>query len=165
MEFTTADLSDEHPDSVLAAEPVFRDFGGIDRFWGPIETVRVFEDDNALVRQALESKGGGRVLVVDGGGSLRSALVGGRLAGLALANGWAGLLINGCVRDSEELRRVPLGIRARAAIPRRGGKTGVGERGVPVTFAGVAFIPGHFLYADADGVLVSHRNLLPGAHP
>jgi regulator of ribonuclease activity A len=164
VEFTTADLSDVHPDSVLAAEPVFRDFGGLDRFWGPIETVRVFED-NVLVRQALESKGGGRVLVVDGGGSLRSALVGGRLAALAQANGWAGLLINGCVRDSEELRRVPLGIRARATIPRRGGKTGVGERGVPVTFAGVAFIPGHFLYADADGVLVSHRNLLSGPHP
>jgi regulator of ribonuclease activity A len=164
VEFTTADLSDVHPESVLAAEPVFRDFGGIDRFWGPIETVRVFED-NVLVRQALESKGGGRVLVVDGGGSLRSALVGGRLAALAQANGWAGLLINGCVRDSEELRRVPLGIRARASIPRRGGKTGVGERGVPVTFAGVAFIPGHFLYADADGVLVSHRNLLPGPPP
>jgi regulator of ribonuclease activity A len=164
VEFTTADLSDEHLESVQAAEPVFRDFGGIDRFWGPIETVRVFED-NALVRQALESKGGGRVLVVDGGGSLRSALVGGRLASLAHANGWAGLLINGCVRDSEELRRVSLGIRARATIPRPGGKIGVGERRVPVTFAGVAFIPGHFLYADADGVLVSRRNLLPAPHP
>jgi regulator of ribonuclease activity A len=164
VEFTTADLSDVHLESVLAAEPGFRDFGGIDRFWGPIDTVRVFED-NALVRQALESKGGGRVLVVDGGGSLRSALVGGRLAALAHANGWAGLLVNGCVRDAEELRRVPLGIRARATIPRPGGKTGVGERGVPVTFAGVAFIPGHFLYADADGVLVSHRNLLSGPHP
>ncbi len=164
MEFTTADLSDVHSESVLTAEPVFRDFGGIDRFWGPIETVRVLED-NALVRQALESKGRGRVLVVDGGGSLRSALVGDRLAALAHANGWAGLLINGCVRDSEKLRRVPLGIRARATIPRRGGKSGAGERGVPVTFAGVAFIPGHFLYADADGVLVSPRNLLPGPTP
>jgi regulator of ribonuclease activity A len=87
------------------------------------------------------------------------------LASLAHANGWAGLLINGCVRDSEELRRVSLGIRARATIPRPGGKIGVGERRVPVTFAGVAFIPGHFLYADADGVLVSRRNLLPAPHP
>jgi regulator of ribonuclease activity A len=164
VEFTTADLSDAHPDSVLAAEPVFRDFGGLAKFWGPIETVRVFED-NALVRQALESKGEGRVLVVDGGGSLRSALVGGRLAALAHANGWAGLLIHGCIRDSEELRRVSIGIRALAAIPTRGGKAGTGERGKPLAFAGVAFIPGHFLYADADGVLVSQRNLLPAPHP
>ena len=147
----------------MAAEPVFRDFGGLAKFWGPIETVRVFED-NVLVQQALESRGGGRVLVVDGGGSLRSALVGGRLAALAHTNGWAGLLIHGCVRDSEELSRVPMAIRALAAIPTRGGKAGAGERGKPVTFAGVAFVPGHFLYADADGVLVSPRNLLPGPH-
>ena len=163
MEFTTADLSDAHAGSVMAAEPVFRDFGGLAKFWGPIETVRVFED-NVLVQQALESRGGGRVLVVDGGGSLRSALVGGRLAALAHTNGWAGLLIHGCVRDSEELSRVPMAIRALAAIPTRGGKAGAGERGKPVTFAGVAFVPGHFLYADADGVLVSPRNLLPGPH-
>ena len=164
MEFTTADLSDAHAETVLAAEPLFRDFGGLAKFWGPIDTVRVFED-NVLVRQALESRGGGRVLVIDGGGSLRSALVGSRLAALAHTNGWAGLLIYGCIRDSEELRRVPLAIRALAAIPRRGGKAGAGKRGIPVTFAGVAFIPGHFLYADADGVLVSPQNLLPGPPP
>jgi regulator of ribonuclease activity A len=164
VDFSTADLSDAHPESVQTLEPLFRNFGGVVRFWGPIETVRVFED-NALVRQALESEGGGRVLVVDGGGSLRTALVGGRLAALAHANGWAGLLINGCVRDSDELGLVPIGLRALATIPTRGGKAGVGERGKQVTFAGVAFVPGHFLYADRDGALLSRWNLLSGSPP
>jgi regulator of ribonuclease activity A len=164
VEFTTADLSDANPDRVQTVQPLFRDFGGVTRFWGPIETVRVFED-NALVRKALESKGEGRVLVIDGGGSLRTALVGGRLVALAKANGWAGLLINGCVRDADELRQVAIGIRALATIPTRGGKAGEGEPGKRLTFAGVAFVPGHFLYADADGVLLSERDLLSGPSP
>jgi regulator of ribonuclease activity A len=164
VEFTTADLSDAHPGRVQTVQPVFRDFGGVTRFWGPIETVRVFED-NVIIRDALESKGGGRVLVVDGGGSLRSALVGGRLVALAKANGWAGLLINGCVRDAEELRQVAIGIRALATIPTRGGKAGTGEPGKRVTFAGVAFVPGHFLYADPDGVLLSEQDLLSVRNP
>ncbi len=159
MEFTTADLADAYPSLVQVAAPVFREYGALSKFSGPIETLSVFED-NALVRQVLESGGGGRVLVVDGGGSLRCALVGGRLASLAHANGWAGLLINGSVRDSAELSQVAIGIRALGTAPRRSGKDGTGERGRSVTFAGVAFVPGTFLYADSDGILIAEQNLL-----
>ncbi len=141
-------------------DPVFRDFGGASRFAGEIETARVFED-NGLVRQVLETAGDGRVLVVDGGGSLRTALVGGRLAGLALGNGWAGLLINGCVRDAAELREVPLGVRALNTSPLPSGKTGSGERGGTVSFAGVTFSPGRFLYADEDGLIIAEKRLRP----
>jgi regulator of ribonuclease activity A len=159
VEFTTADLSDAHLDSVQVLEPLFHEFGGLSRFWGPIATVRVFED-NGLVRAILETRGSGQVLVVDGGGSRQCALVGGRLATLAHANGWAGLLIHGSVRDSMELSGVPLGLRALGATPVRSHKAGAGEQGVTLSFAGVAFVPGHFLYADSDGVLLAPRNLL-----
>ena len=158
MKFTTADLCDAIAPSLHLAQPLFHDYGGVSRFAGPIETVRVFED-NALVRAALETKGQGRVLVVDGGGSLRSALVGGRLAALARDNGWAGLIVNGCVRDSVETRRVPVGIKALNTSPMRSGKSGAGERGVPLSFAGITFSPGHFVFADEDGVVVAERNL------
>ena len=158
MKFTTADLCDAFAPSLHLAQPLFHDYGGVSRFAGPIETVRVFED-NALVRAALETKGQGRVLVVDGGGSLRSALVGGRLAALARDNGWAGLIVNGCVRDSVETRRVPVGIKALNTSPMRSGKSGAGERGVPLSFAGITFSPGHFVFADEDGVVVAERNL------
>ena len=158
MTFTTADLCDAHPGSLQLVQPLFHDYGGASRFAGPIDTLRVFED-NALVRQALETRGQGRVLVVDGGGSLKSALVGGRLAILARDNGWAGLIVNGCVRDSAETRKVPVGIKALNTSPMRSGKSGSGERGVPVSFAGVTFSPGQFVYADEDGVLVADRSL------
>jgi regulator of ribonuclease activity A len=159
VEFTTADLCDGYPELVQVAEPVFREYGGLVKFSGPIETLRVFED-NALVRQLLESDGRGRVLVIDGGASPRCALVGGRLATLAHANGWSGLLINGGVRDSAELSQVPIGIRALHTAPMRSGKEGAGERGGRVSFAGVAFLPKAFLYADSDGIVVAQRNLL-----
>ena len=159
MEFTTADLCDAFPQLVQLAEPVFREYGGVEKFAGPIETLKVFED-NVLVRQALETEGRGRVLVVDGGGSLRRALVGGRLAALAHSNGWSGVLINGCVRDAAEIRQIPVGIRALNTAPMPSNKTGVGERNGTVSFAGVAFSPQKHLYADGDGVLVADRNLL-----
>lgn len=158
MEFTTADLCDAYPGRVQVAEPILRDYGGASRFAGPVETLRVFED-NTLVRQTLESEGRGRVLVVDGGGSLRCALVGGRLAALARDNGWAGVVVNGCIRDSDEIRRLPVGVRALNTAPMRSEKNGSGERGVTLTFAGVGFAPGHFLYADGDGLLVADREL------
>ena len=126
MSVATADLCDEFAAEVRVAEPLYRDWGGSVAFAGQVETVRVFED-NALVRQVLETHGRGRVLVVDGGGSLRTALVGGNLAALAHRNGWTGLLIHGSVRDSEELRTVPLGVKALAAVPRKSGKRGEGE--------------------------------------
>jgi regulator of ribonuclease activity A len=159
VEFTTADLCDAFPHLIQVAEPLFQEYGGIARFAGPIDTLRVFED-NALVRQALESAGRGRVLVVDGGGSLRCALVGGRLAALARSNGWSGLLVNGCVRDSAELGKVPVGIRALTTSPLRSGKDSRGERGVKLAFAGVEFSPEQYLYADEDGILLATRNLL-----
>lgn len=153
MTFTTADLCDEQGDAVRVAEPVFRDYGGVRSFSGEVETLRVFED-NALVRAVLEDAGRGRVLVVDGGGSLRSALVGGKLAALAAANGWSGLVVYGAVRDLSELAGARVGIKALAACPRKSGKTGAGERGVPVSVAGLAIRPGEYLWADEDGVLV-----------
>src|SRR5829696_6761398 len=123
---------------------MFHEYGALAKFSGPIETLNVFED-NALVRQVLETEGKGRVLVIDGGGSLRCALVGGRLGALAESNGWSGMLINGAVRDSTELSQVSIGIRALKAIPVRSGKNGTGELGGTVTFGGVAFVPQAFL--------------------
>ena len=158
MPFATADLCDEFGAEVRVAEPLFRDWGGASSFAGPIETLRVFED-NALVRAALETPGRGRVLVVDGGGSLRSALVGGNLAALAHRNGWSGIVVHGCIRDAAEIAGTPLGVKALHAIPRKSARAGAGDRGVPVTFAGVTFVPGAHLYADRDGIVVSDRDL------
>ena len=158
MTITTADLCDAFGDAVRLVDPVFRDYGGISRFAGPIETLRVFED-NALVAEALEMAGHGRVLVLDGGGSLRTALVGGRLAGLAHTNGWAGLVVNGCVRDSVEIRLIRLGVRAVNTSPMRSAKAGKGELGGMLSFAGVTFSPGQYIYADEDGMVVADRSL------
>lgn len=154
----TADLCDAFPDGVRVAAPILRDYGGVTAFAGQIETVRVFED-NALVRQALEREGRGRVLVVDGGGSLRTALLGGNLATLARDHGWAGIVIHGCVRDVAEIGATTVGIKALAASPLKSARSGLGETGLPVTFAGVTFLPGSWLYADADGLLVSGEEL------
>ena len=136
----TADLCDRFPHARVA-DAVFRDFGGRLGFSGPAVTVRVHED-NVLVLSALERPGDGQVLVVDGGGSLACALAGDRLAGLAQANGWAGLVINGCIRDSVAVAEIPIGVKALAINPRKSGKGGEGETDVDVTFAGVTFRPG-----------------------
>ena len=159
MTFTTPDLCDEFGAEVRIAQPGFRDFGGVQRFWGVIETVRV-QDDNALVREVLSGEGRGRVLVVDGGGSLRCALLGGQLANLAHRNGWSGVVVNGCIRDSDEIGALPLGVKALERSPRRGGKTGAGDRSVAVSFAGISLRPGDYLYADEDGLIVAERDLL-----
>lgn len=158
MSISTAALCDAHPDEVSIVEPILRDFGGAAVFAGPISTIRVLED-NVLVRAALEEPGEGRVLVVDGGGSLRCALLGDQLGNLARANGWMGIVVHGCVRDADALARLPVGLRALATHPRKSAKQGDGERDVPVTFAGVTFVPGHHLYADGDGVVVAPRSL------
>lgn len=154
MTYATADLCDRHEPGVQVAEPLFRDFGGSAAFAGPVATVRALED-NTLVREALETPGEGRVLVVDGGGSRRCALLGDRLASVALDNEWAGVVVYGCVRDTSALKSMALGIKALAACPRRSRKLGHGERDVTVTFAGVRFEPGALLYADGDGIIVS----------
>jgi regulator of ribonuclease activity A len=134
---------------------LFQAYGGKHAFSGPIGTVRCFED-NTLVKAAVESPGNGRVLVVDGGGSRRRALFGDRLGAAAVKNGWAGVIVYGCIRDSAELGRMDLGIRALGTMPLRSEKRGEGERDVPVRFAGVTFRPGEYAYVDEDGVVVSH---------
>jgi regulator of ribonuclease activity A len=155
---TTADLCDEFGDEVEVAAPLLRDFGGRRAFYGPIVTVEV-NDDNTSVRQVLATPGEGCVLVVDGGASTRCALVGDRLAALAVENGWAGIVVNGCIRDSEAIAAMPIGVKALATMPRKSEKRGPGRHDVPVSFAGVTFTPGHHLYADADGLLVAPRAL------
>lgn len=156
MTFTTPDLCDELGDAARVAEPVFRDFGGVRAFSGQADTLRVYED-NALVRATLETPGEGRVLVVDGGGSVRTALVGGNLAVLAASNGWSGIVVYGAVRDVKELAAAALGIKALAPSPRQSAKTGRGERGAVVTVAGIEIRPGDFVWADVDGVVVTDR--------
>jgi regulator of ribonuclease activity A len=148
----TADLLDEHPDAAVCTL-AFRQFGGIAAIEGWIATVRCFED-NVLVKQRVSEPGEGRVLVVDGGGSLRIALVGDNVASLALENGWAGLIINGCVRDSADLRGLALGIKALGTHPKPSSKTGAGELDVPVTFGEVTFTPGARVASDDDGIVV-----------
>jgi len=154
----TADICDAHGDAVQVCEPVFHVYGGRVAFAGPISTVRCFED-NTRVKEALDSAGEGRVLVVDGGGSRRHALLGGNLGAAAVKHGWVGVVIHGCIRDSTELAPLPLGIRALGTMPLRSEKRGEGERDVPVRFAGVTFRPGDWLYADEDGVIVARGPL------
>ena len=151
---STADLCDQHGDRIAVAAPIFRVFGARPRFAGPIATLECFED-NSLVRTMLEEAGAGRVLVVDGRGSLRCALVGGNLAVLAHRNGWSGIVVNGCVRDAAELRQVDVGILALATNPRRSEKRGAGRRDVAVAFADVTFRPGAWVCADEDGLVVA----------
>lgn len=163
--FTTADLCDAHEEALQQGrlqilEPGYQAYGARPRFAGPVFTLKVHED-NALVRSLLEQPGLGRVLVIDGGGSRRCALVGGRLATLATDRGWAGLLVHGCVRDRLELDAADLGIRALGLHPRKSVKRGQGEVGPWLHFAGVRIRPGSWLYADEDGILVAEQALLP----
>jgi regulator of ribonuclease activity A len=156
----TTDICDAHEKLVQVADPVWRDFGGVVEFSGRAATLKVFED-NSLVRAALETAGNNRVLVVDGGGSLRCALLGGMLGELGLRNGWAGIVVFGCVRDSEELAACQLGIKALATHPRRSEKHNVGQSGIPVEFAGVSIREGDWLCADEDGLIVAEQPLSP----
>jgi regulator of ribonuclease activity A len=153
MEFSTADLVDEHGEALQSCDLQLRQFGGRRRFHGPLRTVACFED-NALVRQVLSEPGDGAVLVVDGGGSLHTALVGDLIAGLAQANGWAGLVVHGAVRDTEALGGLAIGIKALGSNPRKSAKLATGQVDVPVHFGGVSFHPGEHLYSDEDGVVV-----------
>lgn len=149
----TADIYDDHP-QVQVTDPIFQDYGKVVAFSGPIRTLKLFED-NTLVREALEQPGEGRVLVIDGGGSTRCALVGDRLATLAKDNGWTGIVVYGCIRDRAVIAGIEVGLKAIGTTPRKSVKRGEGQRDVEVTFAGVRFEPGAWLYADADGVVVS----------
>ncbi len=161
--FSTCDLCDAHEDRlqdsrIQIVEPGYLSFGRKKRFHGPASTLAVFED-NALVREVVQQSGHGKVLVVDGRGSLEVALLGGNLANFAAANGWAGVIVHGAVRDADELNEAEIAVRALALHPRRAGKQGTGKRDVRVQFSGVAIEPGAFIYADTDGIIVSNEAL------
>jgi regulator of ribonuclease activity A len=156
-DFSTCDLCDAHKADLSGAfrvlPPGLRDFGAVRKFAGPVTTVKCFED-NSLVKAAVDSPGNGRVLVVDGGGSQRRALLGGNLGSAAARNGWAGVVIDGCVRDVAELAGYAVGIRALASVPLPTEKRGEGQRDVPLQIQGVWVRPGDLLYADEDGTVV-----------
>ena len=154
----TADLCDELGADAQVLTPGLIDFGGQMAFAGPVTTLRLHED-NALVRLTLEAPGAGRVLVIDGGASLRCALVGGNLAKLAERNLWSGIVVWGAVRDVSELRECRIGLRALGANPRKSGKGGAGSQDLPVVVGGVAVKPGDWLAADGDGIIVTTRQL------
>ncbi len=160
--FLTCDLCDAHESDTTGGfrvlPPVFHDYGGAPRFAGPVVTVRCPED-NSRVRDAVAEPGQGRVLVVDGGASLRRARMGGNLAADAARNGWAGVVVDGAVRDLAELRSLPLGVRALALVPMRPAKRGEGQRDVAVSLQGVPVRPGDWLYADEDGIVIADRAL------
>lgn len=160
MPHSTADLCDAHEDKLHVVESMFLSYGRLGAFDGPIATVKCHED-NSKVREALSEPGDGRILVVDGGGSQRRALLGDMLGELAVKNGWKGIVINGCIRDSDAINQLELGVRALGTIPLKTHKRGDGQREVSVSFAGVTFRPGAHLYADADGIVVAARPLDP----
>ncbi len=159
MSFSTPDLCDDNPELVRVLEPMMANFGGRDSFGGEIVTIKCHED-NSLVKEQAGKPGHGKVLVVDGGGSLRKALLGDMIAENAVKNGWEGLIIYGCVRDVDALVALDLGVQALASIPLKTDKRGIGDLNVPVTFGGVMFNPGEYVYADNNGVVVSHSPLL-----
>lgn len=156
--FKTADLYDAHSEEVHIVTPMLRHFGGVQRFCGPMATLKMYED-NLLLHEQLKEPGAGRVIVIDGAGSLRTALVGDILAQRAKDMGYSGYVIHGCMRDAADCARIAIGLMALAANPTRPKKKGFGERGVPVAFGGVKFTPGEWLYADEDGILVCARRL------
>jgi len=158
MKLQTTDLCDAHEGKIRVAAPIFRSYGGSPAFHGPIATLKVFED-NGLVRQILDSPGAGRVLVVDGGGSLRRALLGDQLAALAVKNNWSGIVVWGCIRDSYAISNMGLGVFALATHPLKTVKKNLGDADIPVEFAGIVFRPGDWLYADEDGLIVSPERL------
>ena len=158
MTLATADLCDAHPDRVKVCQTPFRSFGQVTAFHGPIRTLSVL-DDNALVRQVLERPGQGAVLVVNGGGSMKRALVGDNLAKLAIDNDWAGIVVHGAIRDSGVINTMDVGVKALGAVPLRADRDAIGEIDIPTAFGGVIFTPGDWLYADEDGVVVSAQRL------
>ncbi|MEY4575602.1 MAG: hypothetical protein RL701_305 [Pseudomonadota bacterium] len=158
MTWTTSDLYDAHGEALQVALPVFKSFGGRARFSGAIETVRCHED-NSRVKEQLATDGGGRVLVVDGSGSLRCALLGDLIAASAVKYGWAGVIIHGAVRDVDALEKMELGVYALGSVPRKSVRRDEGQVGPVVSFAGVVFEPGAYLYADQTGIVVARERI------
>lgn len=159
MQNITADLCDKYSDTLKIAEPIgLKNYGGNTTFFGKIHTVKCFEN-NHFVRAALEQNGEGKVLVVDGGGSLRCALLGDMLGELAVKNKWNGVIIYGCIRDSAAMAKLPLGVKALNTHPLKSVKKNEGEENITLHFAGIDFIPGEYLYSDEDGIVVSGKEL------
>ncbi|MDT8861266.1 ribonuclease E activity regulator RraA [Alkalihalobacillus sp. MEB130] len=155
MTIYTADLCDEHGDTIKVAEPIFTQYGKRRSFSGMIYTVKVFED-NVLVKKALQTIPKGSVLIVDGGGSRSCALVGDNLADLAIKREIAGIVVNGCIRDTAQINEMDIGIFALGSHPLKSKKQGKGQEHVDVYFAGVSFQPESYLYADEDGIVLSN---------
>lgn len=158
MTFTTADLYDKYGDDLKVALPIFKDYGAKRIFHGPISTVKAHED-NSLVRSALEEPGEGRILIVDGDESLRCAMLGDMLAKLGMENGWSGIIVFGCIRDADVIATIDIGVKALNTNPRKSLKRGLGDRDIPVSFAGITFNVGEYVYADTDGVIVSEKKI------
>jgi regulator of ribonuclease activity A len=156
--FSTPDLYDAYGDCCSSCETQFRQYGGRRNFCGRIRTVKCL-DDNVLVRAALETQVKGDVLIVDGGGSLRCALMGDVLAELGARHGWSGAVILGAVRDTPALAALQFGVKALGSNPKKSSKSGAGARGVEVSFGGITFVPGHWIYCDDDGILVAAEEL------
>ncbi|QKX18336.1 ribonuclease E activity regulator RraA [Microbulbifer sp. YPW1] len=156
---STPDLCDEFEALVQVVEPIFVNYGGREQFGGQIVTIKCFED-NSLVRELVAEPGEGKVLVVDAGGSMRRACLGDMLAEKAVANCWAGILMYGCIRDVDAISELELGVQALGSHPMKTEKKGIGERDIAVTFGGVTFNPGEYLYADNNGVIVSPQSLM-----
>lgn len=159
--FSVCDLLDDNEETCQVVAPGLRHYGGNTTFAGPIATVKVFED-NVLAKERLGQPGDGRVLVVDGGGSKRCALVGDVLGQMGIDNGWVGVVVNGCIRDSAVLAEMPIGVMALDTIPLKSVKRGEGQVDVSVHFADATFRPGEYLYAGPDGIILSPRSLLDG---
>jgi len=157
--YLTPDLCDEYPDLVQVVEPMFNNYGLHESFGGEIVTVKCFED-NSKVKELVDTDGKGKVMVVDGGGSMRHALLGDMLAEKAAKNGWEGLIIYGCIRDVDAIMETELGVQALGTNPLKTDKRGLGDVNVTVKFGGVEFVPGQFVYADNNGVIVSPKALL-----
>ncbi len=158
MEYLTPDLCDEYPSLVRVLEPMMNNYGGRHSFGGQVVTIKCFED-NSLVREQVAVNGKGKVLVVDAGGSLRRACLGDMLAEKAVANGWEGILMYGCIRDVDAIGALDLGVQALNTHPMKTDKKGIGELNVEVTFGGVTFVPGEYVYADNNGVIASAEKL------
>lgn len=158
LKVSTPDLSDNYPDNTRVLDSIFKNYGGKKAFGGEIVTVKCFED-NSLVKEQASNNGLGKVMVVDGGGSLRKALLGDMIAKSAVKNNWEGLVIFGCIRDIDLISELPLGVKALNVVPIKTEKRGIGELNVTVTFAGQSIKPGEYLYADNNGILISNKKL------
>ena len=158
-QFSTPDLCDEFPELVRVVEPMFVSYGGREQFGGKIVTIKCFED-NSLVRELVAEDGAGKVLVVDAGGSMRRACLGDQLAEKAVSNGWEGVVMYGCIRDVDAIGALDLGVHALGAHPLKTEKKGIGERDIAVAFGSVTFMPGEYLYADNNGIIVASRALV-----